>query len=82
VSAEDLRNRVSSFLDSMGDVVAKLPGGFGDFTMDTVTLTAEVSAKGQVSLLGTGAEVAGKGGITFTFRRAGATVEPQAQTED
>ena len=37
---------------------------------ETVSVTAEVSAKGKVSLLGSGGELGGKGGITFTFKRS------------
>jgi hypothetical protein len=74
--AKELRGRVGSFLESMQEVIVDLPTGFGDFAMDTVTITAEVTAKGQVSLLGTGAEVSGKGGITFTFQRPPRSTEP------
>lgn len=69
VSADELQTRLRNFLTSMQGVVEGLPDKLGEFKLEQVTLTAEVSAKGQISLLGTGGEVAGKGGLTFTLKR-------------
>lgn len=69
LSADEFKERVQSFLTSMEEVVRGLPETLGEFKLDQITLTAEVSAKGQVSLLGTGGEIAGKGGLTFTLKR-------------
>jgi hypothetical protein len=69
VPLEVFRQRVTGFLDSMRDVITGLPGSFGQYELDQVTLSAEVSAKGQISLLGSGGELAGKSGLTFTFTR-------------
>lgn len=63
------RERVTGFLESMRAVIAELPETFGAYELDQVEVTAEVSAKGQVSLLGSGGELAGKSGLTFTFVR-------------
>jgi hypothetical protein len=64
-----LKSRVSRFLDSMREVITDLPAAFGRYELDQVTISAEVSAKGQISLLGSGGELAGKSGLTFTFTR-------------
>jgi hypothetical protein len=69
ISTEEFQERLRKFLTSMEEVVKGLPNTLGEFKLDSITLTAEVSAKGQVSLLGTGGEVAGKGGLTFTLKR-------------
>jgi len=69
VDVNKLKTHLNSFLQTMQSVVQSVPAKFGEFKLDTVTLTVEVSAKGTVSLLGTGGEFAGKGGLTFTLKR-------------
>jgi hypothetical protein len=41
----------------------------GSFKFTEFMMTAEISAKGRLVLLGAGGEVAGKGGLTFKFTR-------------
>jgi hypothetical protein len=74
IPVEQLSHRVTAFLESMGNVITGVPRAFGSYELDEITISAEVSAKGQVSLLGSGGEVAGKAGITFTFTKR--PVEP------
>jgi hypothetical protein len=61
--------RVTGFLDSMRSIIAGLPVNCGEFQLNEVTISAEVSAKGQISLLGSGGELAGSSSLTFTFTR-------------
>jgi hypothetical protein len=67
IPVDVFRDRVSGFLESMRQVITDLPQAFGGYELDQVTISAEVSAKGQISLMGSGAELAGKSGLTFTF---------------
>src|SRR5438876_8260633 len=69
VDAERLSEQVTLFLQSLETVLGNQPDQLGKYTLDAISVTAEVSAKGTVGLLGTGAELAGKGGLTFTFKR-------------
>ncbi|AXE87038.1 hypothetical protein [Streptomyces sp. Go-475] len=69
IPAEELRARLADFVTSMQDVIASLPERAGEFRLNEVTFSAEVSAKGTVSLLGSGGELSGRAGITFTFTR-------------
>lgn len=69
IDPDELKERLTKFLNSMESVIQGVRDEFGGFALDSVTLTVEVSAKGQVSLLGTGGELAGKGGLTFTLKR-------------
>jgi hypothetical protein len=69
VPVDVFRQRVTEFLDSMRHTISVLPSVCGDYELNEVTVSAEVSAKGQVSLLGSGGELAGKAGLTFTFTR-------------
>jgi hypothetical protein len=69
LSADKLRENLSTFLSTMSNVVNNLPASIGSLSLETVTLSVEVSAKGTVSLLGTGGELAAKGGLTFVLKR-------------
>lgn len=69
VRVSELKRELTHFLAEMDGVVKGLPGKLGQFSLDSISLTVEVSAKGQVIFLGTGGELAGKGGITFTLKR-------------
>jgi hypothetical protein len=67
VSADVLRERIGKFLSTMREVLADAPATVGGYRLEQVQISAEISAKGQVSLLGTGGELSGKSGLTFTF---------------
>ena len=69
ISTVELQQRLKSFLDQIGDVLQQLPQGLGDFELDAICISVEVSATGKVSLLGSGIETVGKGGLTFTLKR-------------
>jgi hypothetical protein len=69
IPVEVFRRRVEHFMTAMQDVISGLTTAAGDYYLDQVQVNVEVSAKGQLSLLGTGGELAGKGGLTFTFKR-------------
>jgi hypothetical protein len=70
IPVEQFRQRVGQFLESMKDVLADLPATIGSYGLEEIQVSAEVSAKGRLSLLGTGGELAGASGLVFTFRRA------------
>ena len=70
ISIAKLERHLSEFIHLMGTAVANMPKDVGAFTLDTITLTAEITAKGQISLLGTGGEIGSKGGLTFTLKRS------------
>src|SRR5438067_8039724 len=69
VDVKELRERIHAFLHAMESALGDISQQFGDYKLDTISVSAEVSAKGQISLLGTGGELAGKGGLNFTFKR-------------
>lgn len=71
VSLEDMKGHLYSFLAGIKQLVKELDVSdeFGEFRLDQVQVAVEVSASGKVSLMGTGGEVAGKGGLTFTLSR-------------
>ncbi|OOC01938.1 Pepco domain-containing protein [Amycolatopsis azurea] len=69
VKIEVLQARVAGFLEAMQAVIDKAPEPQKGFALDQIQVAVEISAKGHLSLLGTGGELAGKGGLTFTFKR-------------
>jgi hypothetical protein len=71
IDVQKLEDEVKSFLGALERIIGNLSQEVGKYRMETVTVTAEVNAKGKVSLLGSGGEVGGKGGLTFTFKRSG-----------
>lgn len=76
VDVEKLEKEMQSFLAAMERIIGRLNQKVGEYQMDSITVSAEVSAKGTVSLLGTGGEMGGKGGISFTFKRAASVKTP------
>jgi hypothetical protein len=74
VPIDTLTTNVGDFLTAMGEVLESASDPVGDaWQIDEVIVAAEVSAKGAVSLVGTGGG-AGKAesGLTFRLRRVGA----------
>lgn len=69
VNVDYLKEQLATFLSRMDGVVQGLPAMMGEFALDSVELSVEVSAKGAVSLLGTSGEASGRGGIKFTLKR-------------
>jgi hypothetical protein len=69
VSAKTLQDRLREFLAAMDEIVQQLPAQLGEFDLDSMSFSVEVSTKGNVSLLGVGGEVGGKGGLTFALKR-------------
>ncbi|MFB4279617.1 hypothetical protein ACBJ59_30330 [Nonomuraea sp. MTCD27] len=70
VSATTLRSNITGFVDALSEAMADVPQALSGYTMESVQVIAEISAKGKLSLLGSGGEAGGKGGIIFTFTRA------------
>ena len=64
-----LGKNVNLFITQMGDILANTPDKVDKFKLTQITVTAEISAKGSLVLLGTGVEAESKGGVTFVFTR-------------
>jgi hypothetical protein len=72
LGVDELANNVNRFLAQMQAVLGQTPQVVGDFQFAEFEVTAEISASGGLSLLGTGVEVGATGGLTFRFQRANA----------
>jgi len=72
ISAEDLKRQIGSLIAVVGDVFDQARGETG-LALEQVELSIEISSEGQVSILGTGGKLEGKGGIKLSFKRVAAT---------
>ena len=79
IPVDELENEVKSFLNALDKIIDGLSQQVGNYAMETITVSAEVNAKGQVSLFGSGGEMGGKGGLSFTFKRSPAQKAPEHQ---
>jgi lipopolysaccharide export system protein LptA len=68
IDADDLKRQIGNLTTVVGDVFDQTSGDTG-LTLDQVELSIEVSSEGQVSILGTGGKLEGKGGIKLSFKR-------------
>ena len=69
VSAQTLQQNMTEFLVVVESAFEKTEQSQAKMQLDEVELVVEVNGKGQVSLLGTGGELGGKGAITLKFKR-------------
>jgi len=69
ISAQELKERIEHFLRGAETMLQGVPNRLGAFSVETLALSIEISAKGSISLLGTGGEWAGKGGLTLTLKK-------------
>jgi hypothetical protein len=73
VKAEKLEQGMGEFLDLLGRVFnhAQLRAGeLAGMELEEIELAVEISGEGQVSLLGTGGKMGGKGAMTLKFKKA------------
>lgn len=69
VSVGTLGENVTSLCEYVGRIFSMSQAAVGDLTLDTVEVTVEVTAKGEVRLIGAAsAEV--KGGLKLQFKRS------------
>jgi hypothetical protein len=69
IDAEDLKRQIGNLTSVVTDVFDQTRAETG-LTLDQVELSIEVSSEGQVSILGSGGKLEGKGGIKLSFKRS------------
>jgi hypothetical protein len=70
LDAETVEDNMGKFLTSVQNILEKTPELISGFRFKEFTVTAEITADGQVSILGVGGGLGATGGLTFTFERA------------
>jgi hypothetical protein len=73
LKVEELAANVRLFIKQIGHVLEQTPKTLGDFHFEELEISAEITAKGSLAILGTGGEVGGTGGLRFVFRRSPAS---------
>ncbi|MGJ3252200.1 MAG: Pepco domain-containing protein [Elainellaceae cyanobacterium] len=76
VPVEKLEQGMIDFLDTMGRVLKQAQAkaqDIGGMELDEIELSVEVNGEGQLSLLGSGTKVGGRGALTLKFKRAAAS---------
>jgi hypothetical protein len=69
VSPDVLQANLMGFLQKMDTVFHALPAALGEFSVETLELSVEVTAKGEVGLFGSGTGIEGKGGLMLSLKR-------------
>jgi len=64
-----LTENVNVFLGQMSGVLGNAPVQVGGFHLDEISVSVEITVKGELSILGTGVGVEGTGGMSFAFKR-------------
>jgi len=71
VPLETIASGVQELLQAVSIIFSKMNQfvKMEEYSLEEVSLSVEVSAKGRVSLLGSGGEAGGLGGLTFVLKR-------------
>ena len=64
-----LADNVNLFLTQINKIVDKTPEDIGKFKFTKFTISAEITATGQLAILGTGGSLAGSAALTFEFEK-------------
>jgi hypothetical protein len=68
VSPETLQANLTRFLRAMEKSLSDAPVQLAEYRLEEIEVAVEVSAEGEVSLLGNGAKVGGKGTLTLKLK--------------
>jgi hypothetical protein len=69
VEVTKLKQEMRGFLQAMRECLEEADQPDSKIRLDEVEVCVEINAEGQLSLLGTGGKVGGKGSLTFRFKR-------------
>jgi hypothetical protein len=70
IPVQVLSENVNVFIAQIGTVLDNAPSNVKQFRLDEISFTVEVTASGELSIMGTGVGAEAKGGMTFTFKKA------------
>ena len=68
ISSDELKREIGNLLAVVADVFDQARPEAG-LLLEDVELSIEISSEGQISVLGSGGMIGGKGGIKLTFKR-------------
>ena len=70
IQVDVLGKNINLFVTQIVSILDKAPDQIDKFRLTQIAVSAEISAKGSLVLLGTGVESEAKGGLTFVFTRS------------
>lgn len=71
VDPAEIGDRLADLVAGLQSAIQRVSSVSAGWRLDELTVAVEIGAKGSVSLLGTGGEVSGSGGVTLKFARVG-----------
>lgn len=69
IEVTKLKQEMRGFLQAMRECLEEADKPDSKIRLDEVEVCVEINAEGQLSLLGSGGKVGGKGSLTFKFKR-------------
>lgn len=69
VDTADLKHNMARFLANLEDILDAGKSRIGEFQIDEITVSAQISADGKVCLLGSGVKAGMQGGLKFVLKR-------------
>ena len=69
VSVSALKQNMKQFFDQLQEILDSGREKIGQFEIDQVEISAQITAGGEVCLLGSGVKVGAQGGIKFVLKR-------------
>lgn len=81
VMVDVLGENINVFLSQMNGVLENTPSTVSTFQFVEFEITAEVNAKGQIVIMGTGGELGLTSGIKFVFRKLPAPNKTEKTTK-
>jgi len=69
INVTQLSTNVNIFVSQIGDILQNTPSKVGNLQLSEIEVSVEITASGQVVLLGVGGEVGVTGGLKFVFKR-------------
>ena len=69
VAVDQVREHFVRFMDSLKAIIDVEVPAVGDYTLDEIQFSAEITANGEFKLVGTGVGLEATSGVTFTLRR-------------
>jgi len=69
VSIRKLKSALSGFTSNMGEILDGLPDEVAGYKLESIDVSLEISAKGNVSLMAIGGEAGGTGGLILHLKK-------------
>jgi len=69
IPIEQLGKNIHAFINDIGTILDKVDATLSKYEMEEIEISAAITTKGQLSLIGIGGEMGVEGGIKFIFKK-------------